>query len=524
MRLKNEINQLRKKNNNVYANRNIPKQIVYIGQSYNQKSFRKPSPNQYNNSLNTYPYKNTSNKNNNNKVFIKLPFKQGMFSYKNSVSITTNNNNNNNYNNSDYNYNKNNNNSLLAPGLKLNINNDVNDSNNLNNNSNKFIGNNRTQSRFSSSSLDLNKYKIPFNSNSNVQSKRGNNAYVINNINNNIHSVENYNKNNKKLNINNNNSLEMCHISPIPQKKQKPQMSSMSLLGIDDCKSNNSPIKKNNSNNTYNEKTDIISPKNIDHFKNKPKNEKESRRMIIEYIKVLSNKYPSTNGNINKVMKMNKISRKVLNQEFMTKNFSSSLSNSNFEKSKISNNNNANSILLNNSISIVNGSSINNSLNHKPAYIKNNINRFLNEMKDELKDKVSMIKFLSIPRIMDFIFENKKMKYVFYLCPSNVSYINGIEGYIFKWIDIKSQKPVGGFDLIKITFCGIKVNEINNFIIKTFDGKIQRNYEFITGDGEIADYYVRSINYLSQLEKCKTYNSKNILGKENNDNGMRIEF
>ena len=245
MRLKNEINQLRKKNNSIYSNRNYPKHIVFIGQSYNQKSFRKHSPNQSNNSPNTYPYKNTSSKSSTNKFLIKLPFKQGMFSYKNNVSTTLNNNNVNNNNNSNYNYNKTNS-SFLAPGLKFNINNDGNDLNNINNNSTKLIINNVSQSKFSSSSLDLNKYKIPFNSSSNLQTKRSGNAYVVNNINNNnIHSMENYNKNNKPINMNNhNNSLEMFHISPILNKKQNPQMSSSFLLGIDEYKLNNSPIKK----------------------------------------------------------------------------------------------------------------------------------------------------------------------------------------------------------------------------------------------------------------------------------------
>ena len=52
--------------------------------------------------------------------------------------------------------------------------------------------------------------------------------------------------------------------------------------------------------------------------------------------------------------------------------------------------------------------------------IKNNINVFLTNMDDEKKYKINMVKFLSIPKIMNVFFLNKKYKYVCFLCPNNI--------------------------------------------------------------------------------------------------------
>ena len=131
-------------------------------------------------------------------------------------------------------------------------------------------------------------------------------------------------------------------------------------------------------------------------------------------------------------------------------------------------------------------------------------------MNDEKKDKINMIKFLSVPRIMNMFYKNKKYKFVFVLCPNNISYLNGIESYIFKFFDLKSHKFVGGFDLIKVNFCSINNRNEKNFFIETFDGNLHRNYEFETNSKENTINYTKAINYLSQLEKCKIYNKKNI--------------
>ena len=558
--LQQEIDKLRKQNLEKqklikYVPLNIISNNLYINNSLNNKtplkiksnknsrynSFKKNNNNSSNSSL-ILNYKNKKNKS-----YGKLPFKKGMFSYKNSLMNSTPNNmykNINNLSSNRMNYKYNNNNSLLSANLKLNLDNDDND----NNLSQNIIIHGRISS---SSSFDLNKYKITDknlinhlrpknmtcsnysnrNSNKNVglynnsnilnkktfTSKHNNiiiNNFNNNNLNNNLKNNVNNNMNNSKINNNklSQNSLEMFKISPIiPKLVNNKENNSPSLLIIDDYKDN---ININSTKNLSNRKRKIF-----DHFKDKPDNEKESRRMIIEYIKVLKQKkyrnQPETD--INTIMINNNISKKVLNKELTFKEFNSSNIYNSFINTKNNKNNEANSIqssfndsLINNfNNSVVN---INNEVLSKnfQSPIKNNISNFLTNMNDVKKDKINMIKYLSIPKYMNIIFLQKKYKYLCLLCPNNLSYINAIESYIFKFVDVKNNKPVGGFDLIKVNLCSLNNNNPKNFFVETYDGKTQRNYEFETNSKDTASYCVKSINYLSQLEKCKIYNNKNI--------------
>jgi DNA-binding response OmpR family regulator len=186
---------------------------------------------------------------------------------------------------------------------------------------------------------------------------------------------------------------------------------------------------------------------------------------------------------------------------------------------KIYNKNNieVNSVQTSSNISLLNNFNnsvvnINNKVMSKNfnSPIKTNINNFLTNMNDEKRDKINMIKFLSKPRTMNVYFQQKKYTYLFFLSPNNLSYINAIETYIFKFVDMKNRKPIGGFDLIKVDLCSLNNNNPNFFYVRTNDGKIQRNYEFEASSQENAIRYVQSINYLVQLEKCKIYNNKNI--------------
>lgn len=558
--LQQEIDKLRKQNLEKqklikYVPLNIISNNLYINNSLNNKtplkiksnknsrynSFKKNNNNSSNSSL-ILNYKNKKNKS-----YGKLPFKKGMFSYKNSLMNSTPNNmykNINNLSSNRMNYKYNNNNSLLSANLKLNLDNDDND----NNLSQNIIIHGRISS---SSSFDLNKYKITDknlinhlrpknmtcsnysnrNSNKNVglynnsnilnkktfTSKHNNiiiNNFNNNNINNNLKNNLNNNMNNSKINNNklSQNSLEMFKISPIiPKLVNNKENNSPSLLIIDDYKDN---ININSTKNLSNRKRKIF-----DHFKDKPDNEKESRRMIIEYIKVLKQKKYRNQPeiDINTIMINNNISKKVLNKELTFKEFNSSNIYNSFINTKNNKNNEANSIqssfndsLINNfNNSVVN---INNEVLSKnfQSPIKNNISNFLTNMNDVKKDKINMIKYLCTPKYMNIIFLQKKYKYLCLLCPSNLSYINAIESYIFKFVDVKNNKPVGGFDLIKVNLCSLNNNNPKNFFVETYDGKTQRNYEFETNSKDTASYCVKSINYLSQLEKCKIYNNKNI--------------
>ena len=546
-RLEYEINQLRKQNLEKqrqikYIPLNIISNNLYINNSLSNKP---PIRSKNSNNSRHSPFLNKSDNMNNSSLSLnyktkkkdlsydKLPFKKGMFSYKNSLIASSANDNyknisNNNFSNIiNYNYKNNNNVSLLSANLKLNIDNDQPE------NKNNLSQNINMHNRFpSSSSFDLNKYKISEKSiiNKNKSSKniiystRKNSDKNKNTINNsNIIQKKNYNNKNKNIvfnnvnNIKNNqNSMEGIKISPIiPKIINNKEEYPPSLPIYDD-----NIEKKNFKNDANSNITNYKKNKIFDHFRNSNSNEKESRRLIIEYIKVLNRQNKTKNcfskGNINNIMLKNNISKKVLNQEIVAEEFNSSNLFNNSVVAK-NNNNEINSISssLNNSLinnfnnSVMN---LNSNVLSKNFFspIKNNINEFLIKMNDEKKDKINMIKFLSTPRIMIMLYENKRYRFVCLLCPNNICYNNGIESYIFKFIDIKSRKCMGGFDLIKVSFCSVNHRKQKNFLVQTFDGNVNRNYEFETNSKENANYYSKSINYLSQLEKCKIYNKKNI--------------
>ena len=542
-RLQYEIKQLRmqnlKKQKQIkYIPLNIISNNLYINDSSNNKSLSKNNSNKNYFINKTKDLNNSSSSFNNNgrknKLNMKLPFRKGMFSYKNSLMNSTPMN----YKNSNISYNKfnykGNNNSLLSANLKLNLEND--DNYNNSNLSPHIINHGRMAS---SSSFDLNKYKITDKNISSLLNSNKNIKLTIPNIqaDDPIRKVQtNYYINNifhKRINANNSNSLtnnrkilerkksvpnsmEMLKISPIIPKMFNKEQNSQSILVIDDYKDSSNLLS-----NKHSKKRKIF-----DHYVNNPKNEKESRRMIIELVKVLNRQNHINNnnqiymhGDVDAILEKYNISKKVLNKEYiLPKEFNSS---SLFHNTIINKNNRTfGDINLNKSS--LSSSMINNfndsvmNLNNKvlsknfPSPIKSNINNFLINMNDEKKDKINMINFLSVPRIMDLNFLNNKYKYICFLCPNNICYINGIESYIFKLVDVKSYKLMGGFDLIKVNYCSVNNNNQKNFYIETYDGKTHRNYEFGTSSKDIASQYVKSINYLAQLEKCKIYNYKNI--------------
>ena len=229
-----------------------------------------------------------------------------------------------------------------------------------------------------------------------------------------------------------------------------------------------------------------ILPTNLFLFKSKAEN--ESRRMIIEYLKVLKqaekNKYKVLN-----ILKKQNISERVLNQQRINTNL-----NIYTMKSK-----NSKFFYLKNSKKI--------ELPGEKVNLKN-ISKFLKDMNDITKDKIYMVKYLSMPRIMNLIFMEKEYKFIFILKPNRLTYIKGLESYIFQWKDIKTKKDIGGFDLIKVNSCCVNHKQDKNVLIETFDGDIHRKYELITKSAEDAFIFVKSINYLSRLEKCKIYNKK----------------
>jgi len=228
-----------------------------------------------------------------------------------------------------------------------------------------------------------------------------------------------------------------------------------------------------------------------DNYNNKKLYEKENRRMIIEYIKILMK---TENKELNKIIKANKFSEKLLNQKKI-----------NNEKPQQNN-----LYPKNSSISFISVSDVQSIFpemkNKKNSYLTS-YNNFINQMKDYKIDKIKMLKYLSIPRKFKLSFKDNNYEFIFLLRPNNLSFLKGIESYVFQWLDIENKSYIGGFDLIKINSCYIKNDNPNKFIIETFDSENKRLYEFDTNSFEISSYYVKSLNYLNQLEKCKIYNN-----------------
>ena len=145
-----------------------------------------------------------------------------------------------------------------------------------------------------------------------------------------------------------------------------------------------------------------------DHFKNRPKYEKESRRMIIELIKILNkkeniNKKVYSMEDIEKILVKNSISKKVLNKEFdpvefnIINLFNKSSSLGNIGKTKEINNKDKNNSI--NSSFKENKRNNSNEIKNKKKQksknlispIKKNINDFLKKMNDVKKDKINII-------------------------------------------------------------------------------------------------------------------------------------
>ena len=249
-------------------------------------------------------------------------------------------------------------------------------------------------------------------------------------------------------------------------------------------------IKISTSKNLIKENKNFIILEN-DIFKDKQLYEKESRRMIIEYLKVLQK---TEKKDLNSVIKINHFSEKLLNQKKIFNDIqqSNNLIHKNYSTTFIS---------------YSGAQSIFNSMKDIKNPHLTSYKSFINKMTDDKIDKIKMLKFLSVPRKFKLYFNGENFNFLFILRPNKLTFLNGIESYIFQWMDLNSQTYVGGFDLIKINSCYIKNNNNNIFIIVTLDSNIKKIYEIDTDSFTTTSYYVKSLNYLSQLEKCKIYNN-----------------
>ena len=375
--------------------------------------------------------------NNKKKRIIKPPFKQGLYSYKNTS----------------YNYipKINNNNFFSYDTPNYSIINIKKDKNNIININNIYMPNEPGNSSLSFSSINLNKYKInnmPNNFDKNEIKEINDSNSIIKNTN----LSMNFNLSNHSINNNN----------------------------------------KSNPNNTMNKS--IIYH---DYFKDSLPYEKESRRMIIEFAKLNLNK----KKDIKQIIKENNISLKILNQKYAEKdeekdndinnNTNNNTNRELFGEAKkqvylknldyyLSQNSTLTTEVLNNK--------------NKKFNIENN---FLINNKN--KKRINILNFLLTPRVLNLIedSENKK-KFIFLIALDEIFFSEGKESYLFQWKNMENNEIENQFNIKLIKNCIENKIFNNRFCLKVEnqDSQQEYNYEIETPSNEICNNYVTGINYL----------------------------
>ena len=256
----------------------------------------------------------------------------------------------------------------------------------------------------------------------------------------------------------------------------------------------------------------------IHHYKNyfavSSKYEIESRRMLIEYIKILNKK----EKNIKNILQRNNISQKILNQKIPhLKQVNSNEMNS----TKI----NSNEILLGeskknaflNNLDYSSSQSDNSSNKEKYYESSSNVktinkNKFLNNSMDKFSinlptyksdKKIKIINFLFVPKILNIIESDEKSeKYIFVLVPDESTYINGIENYKLIWRDIDNFEIKDEININNIKECYINDKYSNRFIIKAQVNQFNEfNIEIEAPTKQICEYIVYGIKFISKHKK-----------------------
>ena len=378
--------------------------------------------------------------NNKKKNIIKPPFRQGLYSYSDTLNI-----------------------------FQKNTKTERHRNYNLSNSKNKYINNmnniiifkdgnkiTKNNSSLCLSSINLNKYKIkPImnkkDKSSNFKNINKSNSNECNNSNNNINIV-------KDININ-----KSINFNIINENKNKKDIQKQ-------------PHYKN-------------------YFAECSLSEIESRRMIIEYIKILDKK----ERDVNKTLKDYNISKKVLNQKYYDNEC-----NDNFElfgeaKKEIYLKNLNYS--LSSELDISNNDEEENNSNNHINFL--NINNLTNLLFGKENKKINLLYFLCVPKILNLIGENdKKEKYIFLLIPDENIIIYPKESYIFQWRNLLTNEIENEFNIKSIKNCMAREKYNNRFIIEVEKEDIidNLNFEIETPSKDICNNYVNGINYLIEIK------------------------
>ena len=181
-----------------------------------------------------------------------------------------------------------------------------------------------------------------------------------------------------------------------------------------------------------------------DYFKDSLPYEKESRRMIVELIKLNINKKNNNNNNsVKQIIKEKNFSFKILNQRFN-------------EKIEYD---------LNNNLNTINAKEVFGEAK-KQVYLKNldyklsqnstittdiltsNNNRIFNIENNFIakknKKRINILNFLLTPRVLNLVGENNiKEKYIFFIFLDELFFSEGKESYIFQWKNMENDEVLG---------------------------------------------------------------------------------
>ena len=246
-------------------------------------------------------------------------------------------------------------------------------------------------------------------------------------------------------------------------------------------------------NNTSNE-NNFITGKKIyyNFFKDNSSYEKESRRMIVEYLKVVGRLgYKNKNYNFNRTVLDNNISPKILNQKCIENAFN----NNDFldDIKKPIRKNSINYSVSNDSITSNNTIDKNNSISNKKLnlYKFNNIS-FFNENK-----KIDLFNFLWVPRVLNLIAGDTKEKYIFLITLDEIFYKEGEESYKIQWRNMTENEIENEINIRQINYCYENSKFNYRFIIKAHNELNQKFYfEIEAPSKELCNNYVKGINYL----------------------------
>ena len=474
-----------------YKGRNIP---TSTKSSFIVKSI----PYYNNNSNNIIPNgMSISNTDNIRRVTCRTPpFKKGIFSYKKRLNFNNNNNNSNINNNRSTNLSQSSNHNvsmLNTEGggvLKLNFDkvDNVNSDNGDNGNSNNI---HLFQSKNVKSSVDLTKYKILQSNDGDINNNNNNNNLLLSSptLQKNM-SLPSYQLSFKSSSNDIVDNFGMIGLSPIMKKNE------LTLGNTNRAEGNNKVVKEN-----------------TDFYKHKQKCFLESRRMMVEYVKLSLHK--EKGNTIEQVLKEHNISDKILQQE-VTPNNNNSNSNSYSSSHKTQQQQQSSNFLSvtqsPHTVLFQTPSSHFNNNNHPRNTNAHNIHKFISEISnDNSSDKLTYINFLSTPRIMNLHMSSTHIQpYIFLLSPNSSAYTYGIETYSFRWLHLHNSSYYGNFDLIKLISCASRSSQSHSHLFEliiTNKGNTEDTRSLIieAPTDEICNTYIKSLNYLAQLVKCKIY-------------------